>query len=419
MEYKIPYGKSFLTVNIPDHFQVDVIEPPLVTEAHDPIEETSTGITNLIGDLAWDLWANAKSVAIAINDKTRPVPHQYLLPPLLEMLADLGIPDKAIKFYIAVGTHPPMQPFEFSSILPLDILRRYEVISHDSEKAALLEYLGTTTRGTPVWCNRHYLQSDLKIVVGNIEPHQFMGFSGGVKSAAIGLAGISTINHNHALMSHPDSQLGEYDSNPARLDIEEIGQIIGVDLALNAILNQEKEIVHVLCGDPQAVMQAGIPRSKNICQVKVPQEYSLMLVSPGGHPKDINIYQSQKGLSHAARVTKPKGTIILAAACPEGSGSPHYEKWVLEKHSHQEVVEDFNAEGFRIGPHKAYQIAREALKFKVMLYSDIDEILSRGLLLTPIQDVQQAVDTALGNLQPGERIGILPHAASTIPYIQR
>ena len=110
--------------------------------------------------------------------------------------------------------------------------------------------------GTPIWSNKAYVGSDFKIVVGNIEPHQFVGFSGGVKSAAIGLAGVKTINHNHALMTHPDSQLGEYENNPALQDVEEIGKKMGIHLALNAILNQNKQIVHVLAGDPRAVMRA-------------------------------------------------------------------------------------------------------------------------------------------------------------------
>jgi len=419
MKHQLPYGKSSLTFNIPDQFAVDVIEPPSVTASIDPLNEVRSSLDNLVGGLDWREFADVKSVAIAINDKTRPVPHQYLLPPLLDRLTSLGIPNKAIKFFVAVGTHPPMAPYEFNSIVSREILRNYEVISHDSEDAELLKFLGNTDKGTPVWCNQKYLKADLKIVVGNIEPHQFMGFSGGVKSAAIGLSGLETINHNHAMMAHPDSKLGNYDTNPARRDVETIGRMIGVDLAVNALLNQDKQIVHAISGDPVAVMKAGIPLSREICQVEVPQDYRLMLASPGGHPKDINIYQSQKGLSHAALVTKSNGTILLAAACPEGSGSPHYEKWIRGKKSHQEVVESFKTEGFRIGPHKAYQIARAALKMRVMLYSEIDNVLSKSLLLTPSRDFQESVDNALADLHPGDRIGVIPHAASTIPYISR
>lgn len=311
-----------------------------------------------------------------------------------------------------------MMPGEFPAILPDAILGRYRVVSHNSEDKDRLTYLGKTSRGTPIWSNRGYLQSDLKIVVGNIEPHQFAGFSGGVKSAAIGLAGLETITSNHALMTHPGSQLGVYEDNPVRQDLEEIGQKIGIQLAINAILNHNREIVKVMAGEPIAVMQMGIPPSRKTCQVGITSKFSVTVTSPGGHPKDINVYQAQKGIGHAALVTRPGGTIILVAACPEGSGSPHYEDWALGKNTYSEVIESFRKEGFRIGPHKAYQIARDASKFRLMTCTAMDSDLTNALLLNPVKDLQTAIDFALTNLDPGERVGILPYAASTIPYTQ-
>jgi lactate racemase len=419
MDIRVPFGRSFLTAAIPSHYDVDIIEAPETPPAPNPLKVVHTALDKLLGGVSWEDFTGARSVAIAINDKTRPVPHHQLLPPLLERLASLGIPSSAITFYIAVGTHPPMRRDEFPSILPADVLQHYKVVSHDSENADLLIDLGRTWRGTPVWANKDYVQSDFKIVVGNIEPHQFVGFSGGVKSAAIGLSALKTINHNHALMTHSDSRLGEYENNPARQDIEEIGQKIGVHLALNAILNQEKQIVHALAGDPYVVVRTGLAISRQVCQTTVQQEYRLMISSPGGHPKDINVYQAQKGLAHAALVTRPGGTVILTAACPEGAGSLHYEEWMRGKQSYKEVLERFSAEGFRIGPHKAYQIARDASQLRLLFCSEMDQALARALLLNPVDSLQEAIDLALVDLEPGERIGILPHASSTIPYIQK
>ncbi len=418
MEIKIPYGHSHLSAKFPDHIQVDIIEPPLVASAGEPLKEVSAAIQHPIGKMRWDAFTNAQTVAIAINDKTRPVPHDQLLPPLLAHLADLGIPDEAITMYIAVGTHPPMTADELPLILPKEIYERYQVISHDSEDDDSLLYLGETSRDTPVWANKAYTQADLKIVIGNIEPHQFQGFSGGIKSAAIGLMGLETINKNHTLMTHPDAKLGEYDTNPARQDVEEIGQMIDVHMALNVVLNHDRKLVKALAGDPKAVMGAGIPLSREICQVAVPQKYAMIITSPGGHPKDINVYQAQKALAHAALIAKPGATILLAAACNEGSGSPHYDEWMPGKHSYTEVITQFKAEGFRIGPHKAFQIARDAVDTHFLSYTELDKAQAKALLLNPIDDFQEAIDQALSNLELGERVGILPHASSAIPYIK-
>jgi len=417
MEISVPYGHSSLSVSLPDNLPVDIIAPSIIPPTSDPMQTVEDALDDPLGGIDLSAFSGVKSVGLAINDKTRPVPHQHLLPPLLERLEAMGIHSQLIKLYIAVGTHPPMTQGEFPAILPDSILKRYAVISHNASDSTNLVYFRDTSRGTPVWVNKEYVNSDLKIVVGNIEPHQFAGFSGGVKSAAIGLAGTDTITHNHALMTHPDSQIGTYETNPARQDIEEIGRKMGIHFALNAILNQSKQIVHVLAGEPRVVMQAGISLSREVCQVGVQSKYSLMISSPGGHPKDINLYQSQKGLAHAALVTKPGGTVILVAACPEGTGSKHYEEWIRGKASNEEVIQWFTEEKFRIGPHKAYQIARDASQVRLQFYSEMNTDFSKNLLLNPIRDLQGAVTLAIAELEPGERVGFLPHASSTIPYI--
>jgi nickel-dependent lactate racemase len=418
MNIKVPYGTSSISIFLPDDLPVDIIDSPVTRPSPKPLQLVQDALDNSFGGINLSDFSGVKSVGIAISDKTRPVPHQHLLPPLLEYLESLGISTQSIKLFVAVGTHTPMQTEEFSSILPESILKRYAVQSHDSTDSANLVYLGETSHGTPVWANKEFAGSELKIVVGNIEPHYFAGFSGGVKSAAIGLAGTETITRNHALLIHPDAQLGTYETNPTRQDIEEIGQKIGIHFALNAILNQSKQIVHVLSGDPRVVMEKGIPLSREVCQVGIGSKYSLIIASPGGYPKDINLYQSQKGLAHSALVTKPGGTLVLIAACPEGSGSAHYEDWMHGKTSNEDVIKQFASEKFRIGPHKAFLIARVASQVRLLLYSGMSTDLSKSLLVDPITDLQQAIDLLTKELIPGERVGFLPHASSTIPYVK-
>ncbi len=369
------------------------------------------------------------TVAIAVNDKTRPVPHQYLLPPLLTQLEALGVAAEAITLIAATGTHAAMQPDEFAQIIPAEILARYPVISHDCDAADLIS-LGRTRRGVEVLANRCFMEAGLRIVVGNIEPHQFMGWSGGAKSAAIGLAGRSTINANHALMTAPGSELGRYDDNPTRQEVEEIGDLMRIGFALNVILNDHKQIVHALAGDPRRVMRAGIPLARAIFQVAVAQPFDLMIVSPGGHPKDINIYQAQKALGHATLAMRPGGTVILAAACPEGTGSAAYEAFMADPAmtSHEAVLARYQREGYRLGPHKAWQIARDASRVRLRFVTDMAPDFARRLLLNPVaerpdmtaqEQLTQAVADALIALPPAGHVGIMPWANATIPLLMQ
>jgi len=409
--FRVPYGRSVATADAPGDVVVDVIDFEGAEPADDPAAEVHRALNDPVGDFSW---RGASSVAIAVNDKTRPVPHGQLLPPLLERLATVGIADDAITFYVAVGGHAPMVASEFPEILPTEVLGRHRVVSHDARREDLM-VLGETSRGTPVHVNRGFVESDLKVVVGTIEPHQFAGYSGGVKSAAIGLAGLATINNNHEWMADPASRIGTYSTNPARQDIEEIGTMIGIDLALNVVLDSQRRIVEVLAGEPVAVMEAGTPLVRAHCQVGVAELYDVVVTSPGGHPKDINVYQAQKAVSSAAGIVRPGGTIVLTAACGDGSGSTAYEEWVATRTSQQDVLDTFRREGFRIGPHKAFQIARDSVAARLVVCSEMTDELTQRLLLDTAPNLQAAIDEAV---VPGSRIAVLPHASTTIAYVE-
>jgi lactate racemase len=416
-DFSIPYGRTKMTVRLNGAFQTELLAPARVEPIADPTQAVRDALSSPLGGVRLADFAHARSVAIAINDKTRPVPHAILLPPLLQALEEAGIAADAITLVVATGLHAPMPDTEFPQILPSDIVARYRVVSHDATDTGNLVSLGKTRLGTDVQVNRLFAQADLRVVVGNLEPHQFMGFSGGVKTAAIGLGGRDTINQNHALMLDPHSDLARYDDNPARQDVEEAGRMIKVHFALNVVINESKQIVRVLAGEPQAVMREGMPLVLKLYQVRVAQPFDLLIASPGGHPKDINLYQAQKALGHAARVTRQGGTVILVAACPEGTGSASYEKWVTGMASHQAVLERFQREGFRIGPHKAFQIARDAAPRRVLMVTEMAPDFVRRLLLTPYANLDAALATALKGLAPTARIGIMPWANATIPTL--
>jgi nickel-dependent lactate racemase len=400
-EFELPYGKGTVGITIPDRvpgLTVTEIAPAAAPAAADPRGLVAEAVDTPVGCISWDDFSDRRSVAIAVNDKTRPVPHEILLPPLLERLHRAGFRREDIVLLVATGTHPPMQEAEFADIMPAEIARDYRVVSHNGYDPALVQKVGTTSLGTPVLVNRRFLEADLRIVVGNIEPHQFMGFSGGVKSAVIGLAGHETIDHNHAFMREAGARLGNLDHNPTRDDVEQMGRMVRVDFALNAILNRHKELVDAVAGRPGEVMRAGVERARSIFEVDVSTAADVVIASSGGHPKDINLYQAQKTLAHASLVAKPGAPIVLLAACGDGTGSEKYESWVRECRSHDEVLSRFAAEGFRVGPHKAFQISRDAAGRRVILVSEMEAERVRRLLLEPAATAQEAVDRILADL---------------------
>jgi nickel-dependent lactate racemase len=417
--FRLKYGSGTKELELPDNISVDIIEGQNIPGAGDPSETVRHALRHPLADNRLEQHENVQSVAIAINDKTRPVPHALLLPPLLEELRNFVSPE-TISFFVASGTHNPMPANEYTKILPENIIRNYAIFSHDAQDNENLTYLGKTSRGTPVHVNSKYLEADLKISVGNIEPHHFAGFSGGIKSVAIGLTGVETINTNHAMLTDPLARIGEYDNNPLRQDIEEIGQLIGVQFALNVILNEKGEIVHAVSGDPVKVMQKGVDLSRQICMTVVYEKYDIVIASPGGYPKDINLYQAQKALSHASLLTKDGGVVILVAECREGVGSDSYLEFMAGITRHQDVFDKINRVGFSIGPHKALQFARECMRINVILVTNIDKDTTDKLLLRSAKDLSAALSIARQITRSDSTIAILPRAINTIPqYITK
>ena len=404
-----------MRVEIDSRFRVDEIRPVQTS----PIKETEGAILyaleNPLSKRTLQDFIDVDSVGIAINDKTRPVPKPNPLPLLLDHLEKLGFSKKSIKLFIGSGTHKPMTEEDFEVILPENIINNYCIIPHDCDNSKMVD-LGETDLGTPIEINQAFYNCELKITVGNIEPHHFMGFSGGGKTAAIGLAGRETISANHAMLIDERARSGTYHRNPLRRDIEEIGEKINIDFSLGSILEEDKSILGVFFGDPKAVMEAAIPSIRKLFGVEVPAAYDLVIASPGGYPKDINLYQAEKGLTHAARITKSAGNVLLVAECPEGSGSPAFEKYISEQDSFQSIIDDFNNGFFAIGPHKAFQIAREAQRVGITLVSDLPLNTVKNWKLIPgkPEEVNQIIKLFTKNLPKNARIAIMPAATRTM-----
>ena len=361
-----------------------------------------------------------KSIGVAINDPTRPVPHSKLLGILIDFLKNNQADPEKICFYIATGTHKPLSKKEIYEYLPEFLWKNYKIYSHNCDNPESLEYLGITKRGTSVFVNKGFWQTDIKIVVGNIEPHHFMGYSGGVKSAAIGLAGRETIRQNHSMLSNPKARMGLYKSNPMRMDVEEIGRMIGVNYALNAVMNNRKEIIDCFWGNPADVMEQGIKtvqREMLLDDTNLIHNFDIVIASAGGYPKDINLYQAQKAITHACFFAKKGAPIILVAECSRGSGSERFEKYIHKRNSFVEVLEDFCSQEFEIGPHKAYQLAKQGINHPIYLFSNMPEDEVRKFFIAPVGNLDNLIEELTNQSKGNPEIAVLPYATHTLPKI--
>lgn len=418
-EFVLPYGKTQINLQIPSIFKTDLLTPSTFPTLAEPQQTIQTTLNNPIGRRKLADVANIGSVGIAINDKTRPVPQPNPINIFLDCLGSIGISKEKISIFIGSGTHKPMEDSELSQILDPEIINHYRIIVHDCDRSPMVD-LGETAHRTPIQINAEYYNCDLKMTVGNIEPHHFMGFSGGVKTAVIGLASRDTITANHSMLTHPQAKSGVFYINPMRQDIEEMGRKVRIDYSLGSILNEQKQITNVFFGEPVKVMDAAIPIVRDIFGVCVNKPYDLVIASPGGAPKDINLYQAQKGLTHAARITRNGGWVILTAACPEGSGSPSYETFITAAKSHKEVLDQFDMGYFQVGPHKAFQISRDAVRVNIVLISDIAAEKVKQWLLTPSQPqlIQQLINWIAARLPSNARVAVLPASTRTMTEVK-
>ena len=414
-EVAIPYGKGELIFRPPVGIEVTCIQPREVPAVSDERTEVEKALRAPLGAVNLEGLRGARDVVIVVSDKTRPVPNDVILPALLARLQEQGIRDSHITLVAATGAHEPMGPDEFGSILPPEIIERYSVLTHDVADERNLQWVGTTSRGTPVWINRRYLEADVRILVGNVDPHQFVGFTGGAKGVVIGLAGLATIEANHSMMTHSLARMGIDRGNPVREDIDEGGRLVGIDFVINVVLNGQHLIVRAFAGAPEAVAEESRSLSLALAQVEFDEAADVVIASAGGYPKDINLYQAQKALAHASRVVRPGGTVILVAECSQGVGDPLYESRMTEAFSLEDVVDRFHREGFQLGTHKAYLFAGDMIKAQTLLVSSLPEPLAKRLFFAPFSTLSEALEAALAGRGPTARVAILPEASVVVP----
>ena len=420
MNLEMKYGTGTVLVQIPESADGYVLEPndmPPVSSISQELSSALAGLDSSYEEIMTGL-GKSPSVAIAIPDETRPLPVKKLVPSLLDWLFE-KLPEldlDRVTILIGGGLHPPADDETMTQLMPDDIARGCMVAAHDANNSPMVDF-GHTSRGTPVLVNSILAEADLKIAVGQIDPHQFVGFTGGSKGVVIGCGGAATIEHNHSLMFHDKACVGVLHGNPVREDINEAGEMVGIHLAVNFIMAPTKEVVQVLAGRPLDMLIKGAKTCAALYGVAIENEFDIVVASCGGYPKDICLYQAQKGLNLASQAVKKGGHILLLAASTQGVGDDVYFDYVSQFTSPGEVLKDFKSQGFRMGAHKAYLFGRTLSRFDVAVFSELDPGVLQKCHLRAA-DPSEIISEWVENFDGRPRIGIIPNANTTYFYQQ-
>ncbi|MBI3417811.1 MAG: nickel-dependent lactate racemase [Verrucomicrobia bacterium] len=419
MNVNLAYGQGHLAVDFPDG-RTTVIEPSHTPGLADEESAVLAALQNPIGARPLHEWIKPEDrVCIVFTDITRATPNERLIPWLLEHLAHL--PRENITLLNSLGTHRPNTRAELEKMLTSEIVADYRVINHESENPADLVQLGTTRDGTPALINCHLVNADVRIVTGFIEPHFFAGFSGGPKGIMPGVAGLETVMSNHGAknIGDPKSAFGITISNPIWEEMRDIALRVGPSFLLNVSLNEARQITGVFAGDLIAAHKAGIEFVRQSAMQKVKAPFEIVVTTNSGYPLDMNLYQGVKGMSAAARVIQPGGTLILACECREGlpAGSP-LDKLLRSAASPEEILAMLATPGF-VSPEQ-WQAQIQSLiqrRASVLVYSSLPDEIIRAAHLTPCHDISRTVSERLSQLGPDARVAVLPQGPLTIPYL--
>lgn len=420
MNVHLAYGKKGLNVNLPSTAQITVIEPRFIPGLPDETAALRRALHEPIGSPPLrELVTPEQTVAIVFSDLTRPQPRQRMLSVLLDELASYGIAADDILLINALGTHRPNTDAELRDMLGDAIVDGYRIVQHDATDKKAMVNLGTSSYGHEVWINRAYLQAGVKILTGFIEPHLFAGFSGGPKAVLPGVAGMETIldNHSGAMLSAPTATWGITEGNAIWEEMLEVAQLTHPDFLFNVTLNKKKEICGVFAGDLIAAHRAGVAQAREMAMVAVDAPFDVVLTTNSGYPLDLNLYQSVKGISAAAQVTRPGGAILIASECWDGVPEfGNYKKLLQEATSPQTLLDRMLTPGLRMHDQwEAFLHARLCLHADIYVYADglsDDEI--RMAMMTPCRDIEATLDELIARYGP--RLCVLPEGPMTIPY---
>ena len=420
---RLAYGQGQLPVELPA--SATIIQPSHRPGLPNEREALNAALDKPIAARPLRDWVEpGAAICIVFTDITRATPNERLIPWLLEYLQGIpGVQRDQITLLNGLGTHRPNTRAELESMLTPSVVANYRVLNHEPENPQALVRVGATQEGAPALLNRYFVQAPVRIVTGFIEPHFFAGFSGGPKGIMPGVAGLETVVSNHGAknIGDPKAAFGITEGNPIWEEMRDIALQAGPSFLLNVALNEAREITGIFAGDLLAAHRLGCEFVRNSAMQKCEAPFDVVVTTNSGYPLDLNLYQAVKGMSAAARIVKPGGTIILACECREGvpAGSS-FDRMLQAATGPEEILLRLAQPGAALPEQWQAQIqALIQRRARVLLYSSLPEELVRRAHLVPCADISAEVRRLLQTSSNGLRVAALPQGPLTIPYLSQ
>ena len=412
MKLEFGFGNGVQVVEVPEKNLMGVLMSNDVPKGLMNEEEVARALANPIGTpRVGEIVKPGEKIAVVTSDITRPCPTYRIMPALLDELYAAGCKAEDITLVFALGSHRQHTPEEMKKLAGERAFNEIRCV--DSDRADCV-HMGETDAGTPVDITRVVAEADRRICLGNIEYHYFAGYSGGAKAIMPGVSTRDAIQSNHRMMVKQEACAGNLEGNPLRMDIEQAAAICGVDFIVNVVLDEHKQIVKAVAGDLVKAHREGCAFLDQMYLKELDSRADIVLVSQGGAPKDLNLYQTQKALDNAKHAVKKGGVIVLIGSCKEGLGEKVFEDWMLNSPTAESMIERIGRD-FQLGGHKAAAIAMVLENAEIYLVSDLEDDFVEKIFLKPAKSAQEAFDKAMERLGPDATVLAMPYGGSTLP----
>ena len=417
MRLDLAFGKTGLTTTLPEGYRYRVLEARTAQPLSDPAGAIAEALDNPISSKPLVELARGKSsVAISVCDITRPAPNRQTLPPLLARLHQAGIGRESVTILIATGLHRPATDAEIQEIVGEEIACNYCVVNHHARELSQHRALGTTASGTPVYVDERFVSADLHITLGFIEPHLMLGYSGGRKLVAPGLAAQETIKvlHSPKFMRDGRAVEGSIEDNPLHRELLEIAAMARHDFIVDVALTRDRKIAGVFAGNAVEAHRKGVEFVSRVMLETLEEPVDAVITSAAGYPLDLTFYQAIKGITAAAHIVKPGGKILLMAACEEGAGAGEFSRMLAENPSDRSFMDQISGAAVVVDQWQLEKLGLVTSKLQALYYvPGLPPEYHASLWGKSYSTAHAAVEALTGSLPSGATIAVMPEG----PYV--